>query len=73
MYRPTTAEADGRLSPFFATAPATKYNGNIALLPAQTGQTPQEVSFLNYNYAWISDLLEGTFNFNILFKVSAIS
>lgn len=42
MYRPTAADGDGRFSPLFAPAPAAKYSGNIAVLPAQTGQTPQE-------------------------------
>ncbi|ONK79339.1 uncharacterized protein A4U43_C01F5360 [Asparagus officinalis] len=41
IYRPA-ADGDGRFSPFFAPAPAAKYNGNVAVLPAQTGQTPQE-------------------------------
>ncbi|KAG1326714.1 putative GBF-interacting protein 1-like [Cocos nucifera] len=40
FYRPT-ADAEGRFSPFLAPG-ATKYNGNIALLPAQAGQAPQE-------------------------------
>ncbi|XP_010942572.1 GBF-interacting protein 1-like isoform X4 [Elaeis guineensis] len=40
FYRPT-ADAEGRFSPFLAPG-ATKYNGNIAVLPAQTGQAPQE-------------------------------
>ncbi|XP_008797741.2 GBF-interacting protein 1-like isoform X4 [Phoenix dactylifera] len=40
FYRPT-ADAEGRFSPFLAPG-AAKYNGNIAVLPAQTGQAPQE-------------------------------
>lgn len=43
MYRPTAADGDGRFSPFFAPSVGAKYSGNIAVLPAQTGQTPQEV------------------------------
>ncbi|KAG1364306.1 GBF-interacting protein 1-like [Cocos nucifera] len=41
FYRPT-ADAEGRFSPFLAPGATAKYNGNIAVLPAQTGQTPQE-------------------------------
>ncbi|KAJ6839306.1 GBF-interacting protein 1-like [Iris pallida] len=41
VYRPS-ADGDGRFSPFFAPGAATKYNGNIAVLPAQTGQSAQE-------------------------------
>ncbi|XP_020266674.1 GBF-interacting protein 1-like [Asparagus officinalis] len=40
MYRPTAADGDGRFSPFFA--PATKYSGNVAVLPTHTSQTSQE-------------------------------
>ncbi|KAK1291808.1 hypothetical protein QJS10_CPB17g00461 [Acorus calamus] len=41
FYRPG-ADGDGRFSPFLPTGSATKFNGNIALLPSQTGQSPQE-------------------------------
>ncbi|XP_073098986.1 GBF-interacting protein 1-like isoform X3 [Elaeis guineensis] len=41
LYRPT-ADAEGRFSPFLAPGATAKYNGNIAVLPAQTGQAPQE-------------------------------
>ncbi|XP_077222702.1 GBF-interacting protein 1-like isoform X2 [Tasmannia lanceolata] len=40
-YRPGT-DNDGRFSPFVAPGAATKYNGNIAVLSAQNGQSPQE-------------------------------
>ncbi|KAL0362095.1 UNVERIFIED_CONTAM: GBF-interacting protein 1 [Sesamum calycinum] len=33
---------DGRISPFHAAGAANKYNGNSALVSAQTSQTPQE-------------------------------
>ncbi|XP_043691880.1 GBF-interacting protein 1-like isoform X2 [Telopea speciosissima] len=41
FYRPG-ADGDGRFSPFLAPGTATKYNGNITVLPPQTGQSPQE-------------------------------
>ncbi|XP_077237567.1 flocculation protein (DUF1296) [Tasmannia lanceolata] len=41
FYRPG-ADGDGRFSPFLAPSAATKYNGNIVVLSAQTGQSPQE-------------------------------
>ncbi|KAF8414285.1 hypothetical protein HHK36_002287 [Tetracentron sinense] len=41
FYRPG-ADGDGRFSPFLAPGVATKYNGNIAVLSSQTGQSPQE-------------------------------
>ncbi|KAJ4980608.1 hypothetical protein NE237_031445 [Protea cynaroides] len=41
FYRPG-ADGDGRFSPFLAPGTATKYNGNIAVLSPQTGQSPQE-------------------------------
>ncbi|XP_074591422.1 GBF-interacting protein 1-like [Curcuma longa] len=41
FYRPSP-DADGRISPFFASGASTRYNGNIALLPAQVGQASQE-------------------------------
>ncbi|KAG6469659.1 hypothetical protein ZIOFF_070589 [Zingiber officinale] len=41
FYRPSP-DADGRISPFFASGASTRYNGNIALLPAQAGQASQE-------------------------------
>lgn len=36
-------DGDGRISPFHAAGAANKYNGNAALVSAQTSQTPQEV------------------------------
>lgn len=36
-------DSDGRISPFHAAGAANKYNGNAALVSAQTSQTPQEV------------------------------
>ncbi|XP_042520223.1 GBF-interacting protein 1-like isoform X2 [Macadamia integrifolia] len=41
FYRPGV-DGDGRFSPFLAPGTATKYNGNIAVLSSQTGQSPQE-------------------------------
>ncbi|XP_074566028.1 GBF-interacting protein 1-like isoform X2 [Curcuma longa] len=41
FYRPSP-DADGRISPFFASSASTRYNGNIAVLPAQAGQASQE-------------------------------
>ncbi|RWW81474.1 hypothetical protein BHE74_00010124 [Ensete ventricosum] len=41
FYRPTT-DADGRISPFLSSSASSRYNANIAVLPAQTGQTSQE-------------------------------
>ncbi|KAK4397727.1 GBF-interacting protein 1 [Sesamum angolense] len=35
-------DSDGRISPFHAAGAANKYNGNTALVSAQTSQTPQE-------------------------------
>ncbi|KAK8541654.1 hypothetical protein V6N12_014281 [Hibiscus sabdariffa] len=40
FYR-SSADTDGRVSPF-ASGVATKYNGNVAVLPPQTSQSPQE-------------------------------
>ncbi|KAK8621481.1 hypothetical protein V6N13_067910 [Hibiscus sabdariffa] len=40
FYR-SSAETDGRVSPF-ASGVATKYNGNVAVLPPQTSQSAQE-------------------------------
>ncbi|XP_039021925.1 GBF-interacting protein 1-like [Hibiscus syriacus] len=40
FYR-SSADTDGRASPF-ASGVATKYNGNVAVLPPQTSQSPQE-------------------------------
>ncbi|KAK1273788.1 hypothetical protein QJS04_geneDACA016481 [Acorus gramineus] len=42
FYRPG-ADGDGRFSPFLAGGSATKFNGNIAVLPTQAGQSPQEM------------------------------
>lgn len=41
FYRPST-DGDGRFSPFLAPGAGTKYNGNIAVLPTQSGPSPQE-------------------------------
>ncbi|KAL0916104.1 hypothetical protein M5K25_013587 [Dendrobium thyrsiflorum] len=41
IYRPTAA-SDGRFSPFLLAGAVPKYNGNIAILPSQTSQSPQE-------------------------------
>lgn len=56
MYRPTAADGDGRFSPFFA--PATKYSGNVAVLPTHTSQTPQEVRYSNNIYIILSYIFE---------------
>ncbi|KAI3457701.1 hypothetical protein Pfo_014364 [Paulownia fortunei] len=36
-------DSDGRISPFHSAGAANKYNGNAALVSAQTSQTPQEL------------------------------
>ncbi|KAJ0111342.1 hypothetical protein Patl1_01803 [Pistacia atlantica] len=36
------ADSDGRVSPFPSPGVAAKYNGNVAVLPPQTSQSPQE-------------------------------
>lgn len=36
------ADSDGRLSPFASAGATTKYNGNVAVLPAPNAQSPQE-------------------------------
>ncbi|XVF81410.1 hypothetical protein PTKIN_Ptkin15bG0153000 [Pterospermum kingtungense] len=41
FYR-STADSDGRVSPFPSAGVTTKYNGNVAVLPSQTSQSPQE-------------------------------
>lgn len=41
MYR-STNDGDGRFSPFLLPGAAPKYNGNIAILPPQPSQSPQE-------------------------------
>ncbi|KAH7684167.1 UBA-like protein [Dioscorea alata] len=41
FYRPPI-DGDGRFSPFLPPGAAAKFNGNIAVVPAQTGQSPQE-------------------------------
>ncbi|XVF31931.1 hypothetical protein REPUB_Repub17cG0037400 [Reevesia pubescens] len=41
FYR-SSADNDGRVSPFPSAGVATKYNGNVALPPPQTSQSPQE-------------------------------
>ncbi|XP_039032601.1 uncharacterized protein LOC120167749 isoform X2 [Hibiscus syriacus] len=38
----SSADNDDRLSPFPSGGNATKYNGNVAVLPQQTSPTPQE-------------------------------
>ncbi|XP_043689113.1 GBF-interacting protein 1-like isoform X2 [Telopea speciosissima] len=40
FYRPGV-DGDGRFSPFLAPGTATKYNGNIAVLSSQTGQSQE--------------------------------
>ncbi|XP_041994474.1 GBF-interacting protein 1-like isoform X2 [Salvia splendens] len=37
------AQHDGRISPFHAAGAANKYNGNAAMVSAQTSQNPQEL------------------------------
>ncbi|KAM0936518.1 putative GBF-interacting protein [Dioscorea sansibarensis] len=41
FYRPPI-DGDGRFSPFHPPGAAAKFNGNIAVVPTQTGQSPQE-------------------------------
>ncbi|XP_022771652.1 GBF-interacting protein 1-like isoform X2 [Durio zibethinus] len=41
FYR-SSSDNDGRVSPFPSSGVATKYNGNVAVLPPQTSQSPQE-------------------------------
>ncbi|XP_024450996.2 GBF-interacting protein 1-like isoform X2 [Populus trichocarpa] len=41
FYR-SSADGDGRVSPFPAPGVASKYNGNVAVLPPHTSQPPQE-------------------------------
>ncbi|XVF21178.1 hypothetical protein REPUB_Repub12eG0068300 [Reevesia pubescens] len=41
FYR-SSADNDGRVSPFPSAGVATKFNGNVAVLPPQTSQSPQE-------------------------------
>nr|XP_023891926.1 GBF-interacting protein 1-like isoform X2 [Quercus suber]POE61410.1 gbf-interacting protein 1 [Quercus suber] len=41
------ADSDGRLSPFANPAAATKYNGNVAVLPPPSSQSPQEGGVLS--------------------------
>ncbi|GAV68446.1 DUF1296 domain-containing protein [Cephalotus follicularis] len=36
------ADNDGRISPFASPGAATKFNGNVAVVPPQTSQSPQE-------------------------------
>lgn len=43
QYYRSGMDGDGRISPFHAAGVANKYNGNAALVSAQTSQTPQEV------------------------------
>lgn len=50
FYRPTP-DADGRISPFFASGVSARYNGNVAVLPAHTGQASQEVCTSTY-FLW---------------------
>ncbi|KAL3633668.1 hypothetical protein CASFOL_022430 [Castilleja foliolosa] len=42
FYR-SSLDSDGRISPFHSAGVANKYNGNVALVPAQTSQAPQEL------------------------------
>ncbi|KAJ7964673.1 GBF-interacting protein 1-like isoform X2 [Quillaja saponaria] len=46
FYR-SAADSDGRLSPFPSTGVTTKYNGNVAVLPAPNSQSPQEGGVLS--------------------------
>ncbi|KAJ1431779.1 UBA-like superfamily [Sesbania bispinosa] len=41
------ADSDGRLSPFPSAGATTKYNGNVAVLPAPNSQSPQEGGVLS--------------------------
>ncbi|KAG6748794.1 hypothetical protein POTOM_048728 [Populus tomentosa] len=41
FYR-SSADSDGHVSPFPAPGVASKYNGNVAVLPPHTSQSPQE-------------------------------
>ncbi|XWS31102.1 hypothetical protein CRYUN_Cryun23aG0048800 [Craigia yunnanensis] len=41
FYR-SSADNDGRVSPFPSSGVPTKYNGNVAVFPPQTSQSPQE-------------------------------
>ncbi|CAK7349150.1 unnamed protein product [Dovyalis caffra] len=41
VYR-SSADSDGRVSPFPAPGVASKYNGNVAVLPPHSSQSPQE-------------------------------
>ncbi|KAL5981937.1 hypothetical protein ACLOJK_016004 [Asimina triloba] len=43
FFRPG-ADGDGRFSPFLAPGTSSKYNGNIGVLPSQTGQSSPESS-----------------------------
>ncbi|PON87984.1 GBF-interacting protein [Trema orientale] len=46
IYR-SGADSDGRLSPFPSLGVATKYNGNVAVLPPSISQSPQEGGILS--------------------------
>ncbi|MCD9646128.1 hypothetical protein HAX54_035696 [Datura stramonium] len=41
FYR-SSADGDGRISPFHSAGVSTKYNGNLAVVPSQTSQSAQE-------------------------------
>ncbi|KAJ6404006.1 hypothetical protein OIU84_012242 [Salix udensis] len=43
FYR-SSADSDGRVSPFPVPGVSSKYNGNVSVLPPHTSQPPQEVS-----------------------------
>ncbi|MBA0715449.1 hypothetical protein Golax_014344 [Gossypium laxum] len=56
QYYRSSADNDGRLSPFPSAGIATKYNGNVAVLPPQTSQPPQEDAskLLTHTYCCVS-------------------
>lgn len=41
FYR-ASADSDGRISPFHSAGVSTQYNGNVAVVPPHTSQSPQE-------------------------------
>ncbi|XP_055810709.1 GBF-interacting protein 1-like isoform X4 [Solanum dulcamara] len=42
QYYRSSADGDGRISPFHSAGVSTKYNGNVAVVPSQTSQSAQE-------------------------------
>ncbi|XWS36679.1 hypothetical protein CRYUN_Cryun20dG0106000 [Craigia yunnanensis] len=42
QFHRSSADNDGHVSPFPSAGVASKYNGNVAVLPSQTSQSPQE-------------------------------